>query len=94
MTAGGKGRLGCPLCLQLSARIDGPAGEDAVTVRCERCGVPFILPATPEVIERVRVMYAPVPEALAPVTPAEGTMADGPEHGAAPHPAEQGKGPG
>ena len=73
-----RGRLGCPLCLQLSAVIDGPAGDEAVTVKCERCGVPFILPATPEVVERVRVMYAPVPEDPALVTPAEGTMADGP----------------
>jgi hypothetical protein len=61
-----EGRLGCPLCLQLSARIDGPAGDDAVTGKCDRCGVPFILPATAWVIERVRVMYAAVPEALGP----------------------------
>ncbi len=50
-------RLGCPLCLQLSAVIGGKAGPDAVTVTCELYGVPFILPATPEVVGRVAKMY-------------------------------------
>jgi len=80
-------RLGCPLCCQLSAVIDGPAGDDGVIVKWEECGVPFVLPATPAVIERVAALYGkpvPAPEALAPVTPAEGCMADGPGLGGLP----------
>lgn len=70
--------LGCPLCLELSAVVSGMAGTDAVTVKCERpeCGVPFILPATREVIERIAAMYGrEVPAAylagLAPAGPPE-----------------------
>jgi hypothetical protein len=70
--------LWCPLCGEQSARIDGPAGDEAVTVKCGRCRLPYILPATAEVIERVRGIYAAVPEALPPVAADEGTMADGP----------------
>lgn len=49
-------RVGCPLCIAPTAIIDGPAGDDAVTCRCERCQIPFILPAIPSVIERVAAM--------------------------------------
>lgn len=61
-------RLGCPLCLELSAVVEERAGNDAVKVRCERpeCGVPFILPATPAVVERIAAMYGrDVPAAYA-----------------------------
>ena len=82
------GRLGCPLCLQLSAVVEGMAGDDAVTVKCEReeCGIPFILPAVPAVIERIAAMYGKkVPAAyLAGLAPAEGCMADGPGLGGLP----------
>jgi hypothetical protein len=51
------GRLGCPVCIEPTAVIDGAAGDDAVTCKCERCGLPFILPAISSVVERVAAMY-------------------------------------